>query len=135
MLPGGGQFYYGNKVAGGIVAAAVAGAVVLALQSETVTRTESAVDPNGIPYTYPVTEKVYPNRTGALIAGGALLLGAATEAGIRVLSARDRAEQLRTNTRLGASRDAAPAGERLGLAPIIAPAVGGGAWIGVTLRF
>ncbi|HEX3159851.1 MAG TPA: tetratricopeptide repeat protein, partial [Gemmatimonadaceae bacterium] len=135
LLPGGGQFYTGRPVFGGVVAAGVVGTVVLALYSTTETHIESAVDPNGIPYTFPVTERVYPYRTGALITGGALLIGAATEAGIRVLFARDRADELRTNTRLGTPRRAASSGEGLGIAPIIAPGVGGGARIGVALEF
>jgi len=135
IVPGGGQFYTGRPVAGGIIAAGVVGAVVLALHSTTETHIESAVDPNGIPYTFSVTEQVYPYRNGALIAGGALLIGAATEAGLRVMFAHDRADELRTNTRFGTPRGAASSGEGLGIAPLIAPGVGGVARIGVALEF
>lgn len=78
ILPGGGQFYTSQPILGVVVAAGVAGGVVLALQKKTVTRDTMYPDPFGngtYPGTY--TQTQHPNiAIGAGVAGGVLLLGA-----------------------------------------------------------
>jgi tetratricopeptide (TPR) repeat protein len=78
ILPGGGEFYTSQPILGVVVAAGVAGGVVLALQKKTVTRDTMYPDPFGngtYPGTY--TQTQHPNiAIGAGVAGGVLLLGA-----------------------------------------------------------
>lgn len=75
VIPGGGQFYTGRKLFGAVTLSAAAGAGAWAFQTGKVTRTtlQTATDPFGNSYSFPVTrvEDGRPNlTTGVAIAGG-----------------------------------------------------------------
>lgn len=77
LLPGGGQFYTGQPILGVVVIAGVAGGVVLALQSKTVTRDTVYTGPFGTTYPGTYNQTQHPDiAIGAGVAGGVLLLGA-----------------------------------------------------------
>lgn len=77
ILPAGGQFYTGQYILGAVIAAATAGGVVYALDTEQEIRTVTGVDPNGVPYQYEAAFTERPNLlTGLGIAAGATIFGA-----------------------------------------------------------
>ena len=77
LVPGAGQYYTRQPLAGLLVTGAAAGAVVWGAQAQTVKKTATFTDSNGHPYqqTFPATEhKNLPAGIGA--AAGVTLLGA-----------------------------------------------------------
>jgi tetratricopeptide (TPR) repeat protein len=77
LLPGGGQFYTRQPILGVVVIAGIAGGVVFALQSRTVTRDTTFTDPFGGTYPGTYNQTQHPDiAIGAGVAGGVLLLGA-----------------------------------------------------------
>ena len=82
LIPGGGQFYTGQPVLGAVVVAGVAGGVVLALQSRTVTRDTTFVGPFGGTYTGTYNQTQHPTRVLGFAVGGGVLIFGAIEAAI-----------------------------------------------------
>ncbi|HEX6966234.1 MAG TPA: tetratricopeptide repeat protein [Gemmatimonadaceae bacterium] len=116
IVPGAGQFYTHRPVLGAIVLGAAAGALYWGMQSQHVTVTRTAKDPNGIPYTYTLQGTRRTHFTAGVAAASAITLLGALEA--YVYAKRDAAPS---------SMNAARRGERPTVSPFAAfPAVSPG---------
>ncbi len=80
VLPGFGQFYTRRPAFGALILAGAGTTAYLALQSRTVTRTETAIDPFGQPYEWEYEATEYPYLAAGLAGAAAITLLGALEA-------------------------------------------------------
>jgi len=84
IIPGGGEFYTRRPLRGALALVATGGAVGLALQTSTSSRTvqHTGTDPFGNPYTYTTTDRTqeHPYLVPGLMVGGAIAVATAIDA-------------------------------------------------------